>query len=162
MPPGYRLLAWHPDRLADHAEAKFLSFRHEIDADVFSCLGDSDGCFKLMEEISDTRRISARSNLAGRMYNGDGTNDRVLRHDPGRPRFAPPGWHPKHRHHAATSAPRAGFRAIFAALAGFQQVGLPRAYLEVTAQNEPAVRLYRNLGFVRTKTLYKTVEFAYT
>ncbi len=41
VPPGYRLLAWHPERLADHAEAKFQSFRHEIDAGVFTCLSDS-------------------------------------------------------------------------------------------------------------------------
>jgi ribosomal protein S18 acetylase RimI-like enzyme len=55
-----------------------------------------------------------------------------------------------------------GTALIYAALAGFQQVGLPRAYLEVTAQNEPAVRLYRQLGFQRVKTLYKAVEFALT
>src|SRR5262245_52480998 len=53
LPPGYRLLAWDPDLLAEHAEAKYFSFRHEIDADVFACLGDSDGCYKLMSEISD-------------------------------------------------------------------------------------------------------------
>ena len=35
VPHGYRLLAWQPDLLADHAEAKYLSFRNEIDADVF-------------------------------------------------------------------------------------------------------------------------------
>ena len=46
LPPGYRLLAWDPEQIADHAEAKYLSFRHEIDADVFTCLGDSDGCYR--------------------------------------------------------------------------------------------------------------------
>ena len=52
LPGGYRLVAWRPDRLAAHAETKFHSFRHEIDADVFSCLADIDGCYRLMEEIS--------------------------------------------------------------------------------------------------------------
>jgi ribosomal protein S18 acetylase RimI-like enzyme len=55
-----------------------------------------------------------------------------------------------------------GTALIQAALAGFQQVGLPRAYLEVTAQNERAVRLYKRLGFRRTKTLFKAVELAYS
>jgi ribosomal protein S18 acetylase RimI-like enzyme len=55
-----------------------------------------------------------------------------------------------------------GTALIAAALAGFQQVGLTRAYLEVTSQNEPAIRLYKQLGFQRTKTLYKAVEFAYS
>jgi ribosomal protein S18 acetylase RimI-like enzyme len=55
-----------------------------------------------------------------------------------------------------------GSALIHAALVGFQQVGLPRAYLEVTAQNERAVRLYKRLGFRRTKTLFKAVELAYS
>jgi ribosomal protein S18 acetylase RimI-like enzyme len=44
------------------------------------------------------------------------------------------------------------------ALAGFIQAGLRRAYLEVTAENSAAVRLYRNVGFRRCKTLYKAVD----
>ena len=32
--------------------------------------------------------------------------------------------------------------------------------LEVTAQNDAAVRLYRRLGFLRRKTVYKAVECA--
>jgi ribosomal protein S18 acetylase RimI-like enzyme len=55
-----------------------------------------------------------------------------------------------------------GTALIQAALFGFRQVGLPRAYLEVTAQNEGAVRLYKRLGFRRTKTLFKAVELAYS
>ena len=39
---------------------------------------------------------------------------------------------------------------------------LGRAFLEVTAQNDGAVRLYRRLGFRRRKTLYKAVETAPT
>ncbi len=55
-----------------------------------------------------------------------------------------------------------GTALISAALAGFQQVGLAHVYLEVTAQNERAVRLYKRLGFRRTKTLFKAVELAYS
>lgn len=44
------------------------------------------------------------------------------------------------------------------ALAGFYQAGLHRAYLEVTAENAAAVRLYREVGFKRAKTLYKAVD----
>jgi ribosomal protein S18 acetylase RimI-like enzyme len=32
--------------------------------------------------------------------------------------------------------------------------------LEVTAQNDGAIRLYRRLGFRRTKTIYKAVQDA--
>jgi hypothetical protein len=41
-------------------------------------------------------------------------------------------------------------------------MGLARVYLEVTAQNDGAVRLYKRLGFRRTKTLFKAVELAYS
>ncbi len=44
------------------------------------------------------------------------------------------------------------------ALEGFYQAGLRRAYLEVTAENDGAVQLYRGVGFRRSKTLYKAVD----
>ncbi len=44
------------------------------------------------------------------------------------------------------------------ALEGFYQAGLRRAYLEVTAENAPAVQLYRSVGFRRIKVLYKAVD----
>ena len=47
------------------------------------------------------------------------------------------------------------------ALAGFQRSGLRRAFLEVTAQNSSAVRLYKRLGFARVRTVYKVAEVEY-
>jgi ribosomal protein S18 acetylase RimI-like enzyme len=55
-----------------------------------------------------------------------------------------------------------GSQLLLAALAGFAQVGLMRASLEVTAQNVDAIRLYRRMGFRRVKTVYKAVEVAYS
>src|SRR5262245_19826058 len=51
LPPGYFFLPWTPQRLEAHAETKFLSFRGEIDSNVFPCLGEYTGCLRLMEEI---------------------------------------------------------------------------------------------------------------
>ena len=50
-----------------------------------------------------------------------------------------------------------GEALLLQALHGFCRVGLGRAQLEVTAQNDTAIRLYRRLGFRRSKTLYKAV-----
>ena len=43
-------------------------------------------------------------------------------------------------------------------LAGFRDVGLERVYLEVTAENLPAVSLYDSLGFRLVRTMYKAVK----
>ena len=51
---------------------------------------------------------------------------------------------------------------LFHALQGFRRAGIGRVYLEVTAQNEGALRLYRRLGFVTVKTVYKAVEHVYS
>ena len=51
-----------------------------------------------------------------------------------------------------------GVALLLQALHGFRQAGLKRATLEVTAQNETAVRLYRQIGFRFRKTLYRAVE----
>jgi hypothetical protein len=162
VPPGYRLLAWHPDRLVDHAEAKYLSFRHEIDADVFSCLGDQIGCHKLMEEISDKEGFLPEATWLA-AYIGAGVRNveycgtiQGIRASNRLGGIQNIGITPEHRRRGVGTA------LIYAALAGFQQLGLSRAYLEVTAQNDAAVRLYKQLGFHRTKTLYKAVEFAYS
>jgi ribosomal protein S18 acetylase RimI-like enzyme len=47
---------------------------------------------------------------------------------------------------------------MYHALEGFQRRGLERVYLEVTADNEGAIRLYRRMGFVSVKTVFKAVE----
>jgi ribosomal protein S18 acetylase RimI-like enzyme len=51
-----------------------------------------------------------------------------------------------------------GRALIRRALGGFYQAGLRRAYLEVTAENACAIKLYREVGFRRAKTLYKAVD----
>jgi hypothetical protein len=51
-PPGYLLIPWKESLLEAHAEAKYQSFCLELDANVFPCLGELDGCRKLMREIA--------------------------------------------------------------------------------------------------------------
>jgi ribosomal protein S18 acetylase RimI-like enzyme len=51
-----------------------------------------------------------------------------------------------------------GRALLLKALHGFRQTSLHRAFLEVTAQNDSAIRLYRQLGFRCKKTIYKQVQ----
>ncbi len=160
VPSGYRLLPWDPELLPEHAWAKFHSFRHEIDADIFSCLSELDGCQRLMQEIALKDGFLPEATwLAAYSHNREveycGTIQGILATSK-YGAIQNVGITPAHRGRGVGTA------LIAAALAGFQQVGLPRAYLEVTAQNDSAVRLYKRLGFRRTKTLFKAVELAYS
>ena len=161
-PEGYRLVSWRPDLLDDHAEAKYHSFREEIDSDVFPCLGDMDGCQKLMDEISRKQGFLPEATWLA-LYTGAGPHRvepcgtiqaiRVNRRSGG---IQNVGITPLHRGRGIGSC------LLAATLNSFQQLGLQRAYLEVTVQNQRAVRLYQRMGFFRTKTLYKAVELAYS
>jgi ribosomal protein S18 acetylase RimI-like enzyme len=51
-----------------------------------------------------------------------------------------------------------GTRLVYQSLLGFQSAGLGRVYLEVTAENRGAVRLYQRLGFRKVRTVYKVLE----
>jgi ribosomal protein S18 acetylase RimI-like enzyme len=51
-----------------------------------------------------------------------------------------------------------GSALLLQALHGFRRAGLGRALLEVTADNDGAVQLYRRLGFRCRKTIYKAVQ----
>src|SRR5262245_45674335 len=52
LPRGYRFVPWSHDLLEEHAEVKFQSFHLEIDANVFPCFAEREGCLRLMQEIS--------------------------------------------------------------------------------------------------------------
>ena len=45
---------------------------------------------------------------------------------------------------------------------GFLSIQGAASYLEVTAQNQGAIRLYQNIGFSKARTVYKAVEVAYS
>lgn len=161
LPVGFRLVPWRDALMETHAETKYLSFRQELDANVFPCLGDYDGCLRLMREIASregflpeaTWLVAHDRPLTVAEYCGtiQGVRDRT---DVGAIQNL--GVVPEFRDHSLGTA------LMLRALAGFQAAGLKKAYLEVTAQNEGAIRLYRRLGFYKARTVYKAVEVAYS
>jgi ribosomal protein S18 acetylase RimI-like enzyme len=161
LPDDYFFVAWDPALLEAHAETKYRSFCLEIDANVFPCLGDRDGCRRLMWEMSNrdnflpsaTWLIGYRP-VGGRRVEYCGTVQ-GLRDRFGLGAVQNLGVAPEHRGRGL------GVRLLHAALEGFRQHRLPRASLEVTAHNDGALRLYERLGFRKTRTVYKAVEVAY-
>lgn len=183
---GYLLVPWDRQLLTAHAEAKYASFRSEVDANVFSCLGSYEGCLRLMHELAGrngflpaatwlivrntlplgvtslafdrhgkyrTLDAGPAGGVRGKLR-GDwqvcGTIQGVAERDWGAIQNL--GIVPEHRGRGLGSC------LMYRALAGFRQAGLRKGVLEVTAQNEGAVRLYRRLGFYKARTLYKAVE----
>ena len=152
LPPGYSWLSWNEGLLDAHADVLHASFREEIDAVVFPSLGDLVGCRCLMVEISRkagflpeaTWLVAGPSGPAGSVQ---GVRDRT-------------GLGAIQNLGVAAGARGRGFgeALLLKALHGFRAQGLLQAMLEVTARNDPAVRLYRRVGFRCRKTLYKAVE----
>lgn len=155
-PTGYGYLGWRDAILPHHADVKCRSFRWEVDAQLFPCLGEPEGCMRLMEEIVARPEFAPEATwlaycdldeelefcgtiqgLCGAYGIGHIQNIGIL---------------PEHRGRGV------GYGLIARALHGFRTAGMRRAALEVTAENMSAIRLYRRLGFQTMQTVYKSAE----
>lgn len=157
LPSGYRFVAWNDALIDIHGRTKFRSFRDEIDASVFPCLGDLEGCRRLMREIRgkpgflpDATWLIAHG-TAPESLQWCGTIQGIAERG-GSGMIQNIGIVPGHRRLGL------GTCLIERALAGFRMRGLSRVSLEVTADNRRAVQLYQRLGFRRTRTVYKVVD----
>ncbi|MCS6849845.1 MAG: GNAT family N-acetyltransferase [Gemmataceae bacterium] len=156
LPAGFSWWPWQPVLLEHHAEVKFQCFHDEIDATIFPSLGCRQGCLLLMTEIS--RRPGFIPEATWLVVGPDGPCGTVqgIRERPGVGAIQNLGVVPGCRGRGIGEA------LLLQALHGFCRVGLGRAVLEVTAQNDVALRLYRRLGFRCRRTLYKAVDVAAT
>jgi ribosomal protein S18 acetylase RimI-like enzyme len=142
---------WSESLLLAHAEVKYQAFHNELDSLVFPCLSDRYGCQKLMREIR--RKAGFLPEATWLIDSPDGycgTIQGVV--DRGAGSIQNVGIVPEYRGRGL------GHALVTQALSGFCRAGVDRVYLEVTAENSRAVRLYRELGFQKSKVLYKAVD----
>jgi ribosomal protein S18 acetylase RimI-like enzyme len=152
LPPGFSWHPWDAGVLDVHARVKFCCFAGETDAAVFPCLGTIEGCRDLMSAI--VSRPGFCPGATWLVVGGDGPVGTVQ------------GLIDASRHGGIQNlgvVPDCrglgiGRALLLKALAGFKAVGVRRSFLEVTAANVAAVRMYRQLGFRSYKTLYREVE----
>jgi ribosomal protein S18 acetylase RimI-like enzyme len=152
LPPGFGWVPWHDTLLSAHSETKFFSFHQEMDAAVFPCLGYPAGCRELMVAIATrwgfcpeaTWLVAAPDGYAGTVQ---GVID-----EQGYGGIQNLGVVPDYRGRGIGKA------LLLKALDGFAAAGARRAFLEVTAHNEPAVRMYRDLGFRSYRTVYRQIH----
>lgn len=158
LPSGFELHPWKKSLLSSHAEAKFRSFRYELDSNVFPCLGEADGCIRLMKEISSRQGFVPEATWlatytdpeTGRSENCGTVQGIREKLDVGAIQNI--GIVDAHRGKGIGSA------IVTESLKGFQSVGIKIVTLEVTEKNTGALRLYERLGFQVLRTVFKSVE----
>jgi GNAT superfamily N-acetyltransferase len=151
-PQGFRAVPWSAELLDSHADVLSRCFGGEIDAVVFPSLGSIEGCRGLMAEIARRRAFIPEATWLAVGPDGPCGSVQALRERGALGAIQNVGILPALRGRGLGQA------LLLEALRGMYHSGLGRAILEVTAQNEAAVRLYRRLGFRRAKVVYKAVS----
>lgn len=158
---GFEFRSWNSRLLAAHAEAKFRSFRNELDCNVFPCLGESEGCVRLMREITSRQGFVPQATwlltyidpISGQRENCGTVQGIREQKDVGSIQNI--GIVAQHRGKGL------GSRIVNHCLRGFQEAGVEYVRLEVTAHNTGAFRLYERLGFKVLKVVFKSAEVVY-
>ncbi len=158
---GYEFVPWSFEALAAHSEAKYRSFRSELDSNVFPCLGEAEGCLRLMKEISSRQGFVKSATWLIRFLHADtgriencGTVQGIKEQsDVGSIQNV--GIVPGHRGKGL------GVALVCKSLSGFHEAGVNFVTLEVTAHNAGALKLYRRLRFQTMRTVLKSVDVDY-
>lgn len=155
LPDGYRWRPWHPRLLSEHAAVKYASFRYELDSRMFLALSSLHGCESLMRGIVRHDGFLPQATWLIEYTGNDfiepacvGTIQGLL-HSSVQGSIQNVGIVPEHRGMGL------GRAILLKALAGFRTYGLLRVSLDVTAENRPAVELYRSVGFQLASTSYR-------
>lgn len=160
-PEGIIMQPWEPRLLNAHADVKWESFREELDAHVFPCLAERDGCRHLMREISERSDfvpeatwLACRTNSFDNKLQPCGTIQ-GLRTSSREGAVQNLGVHPDFRDMGI------GRVLLLHALEGFHRARCRYVHLEVTVHNTAAIRLYERLGFRTVETLFKIADVQY-
>ncbi|HUR52658.1 MAG TPA: GNAT family N-acetyltransferase [Gemmataceae bacterium] len=152
LPHGFYWLPWDDALLNTHAEVKVRSFEDHLDTALFPCLGYLAGCRDLMTVIRNKSGFCPAATwlVAGR--DGCVATVQGVIDEAGYGGVQNLGVMPDYRGRGI------GRALMLKALAGFAAVGSRRAFLDVTASNHAAVKMYRSLGFRAAKTVYRSIE----
>ena len=152
LPSGYDWVPWTNWLLDPHADVKYQCFAEEIDSVVFVSLSSREGCRRLMQEIAGKPGFRPEATWLIACGNTYCATIQGVRERSGMGAIQNVGVTPGHRGRGLGTA------LVLKSLHGFQECGAHHANLEVTAQNDAAIRIYRRLGFRCRKTIYKAVD----
>jgi len=151
LPVNFQFVEWVPDQIERHAATKYSSFRDEVDSQVFPCLGDPDGCLTLMEQITGQKSFCPLATwlVTHTMEPADCGTIQGLANSADVGSIQNVGVTKTYRGLGI------GRALVLKTLHGFREFGVRRVYLEATAENIPAVELYRSIGFRLIRTTFK-------
>lgn len=158
LPEDYSWDRWRQQLMQRHADVKFACFAGQLDAEVFPALASRSGCRRLMYDIASRPGFVRHATWLIRWNANDFTGPidvgtiQGIAWNRSLGSIQNVGVLAEHRGLGLGKA------LLINALHGFQQARLKRVYLEVTAENNDAVRLYRAFGFRHTRTSYRLVE----
>lgn len=161
LPAGYRWVPWVDALIDRHAAVKFASFRSELDARVFPCLGEPHGCRQLMSQIVQQKTfLPATTWLVTRQTVNSKNKEQCF--DCATIQGLRKNWELGAIQNVGVIPTNRGLglgRAlVLKSLHGFRKAGLQRVMLEVTAENSAAVTLYSSLGFRILKTVCNVLD----
>lgn len=159
VPFGYEFVPFSDGLIREHAAAKYESFRYELDSNVFPCLGDREGCLRLMKEIAGRHSFVPEATWLCRfkeMEAGTVTPVGTIQgiESEGWGAIQNIGIDPHHRNRGL------GTMLLARAAKGFYEAGLKGMHLEVTTDNTAAIRFYERIGFRQASVVYKAAEVA--
>jgi GNAT superfamily N-acetyltransferase len=166
LPEEYHWIGWNSTLTTRHADVKYGCFQSERDSDVFPCLGSMAGCHRLMHDIAmhesflpeATWMIGFRPEAENCFFDDD-SHDIDCATIQG---IATSNTTGSIRNVGVLSDHRGlglGRSLVLTSLHGFRSKIIKKVFLEVTAENRPAVDLYKSIGFCVVRTMYKAVNF---
>ena len=158
---GVRMLPWSKRLLNRHSEVKWQSFREEIDAHVFPCLGDLEGCRQLMREISNRKDFAPQATWLACRVSDFSSSPQPCGTIQGLLATADTGAIQNLGVHPECRGLGIGKALLVQSLIGFRAAGCKTVQLEVTVQNSSAIKLYEQLGFEHKETLFKISDLQY-
>ena len=151
-PHGTRLVPWSSSQKEAHADVMARSFVGAPDARLFRRLGAKQGCRAVMQEIAQHLGFSKLATWTIEDETGPIGCIQGVRRD----------WKVGMIQNVAVTPERrgqgVGLALVSAACHGFRREGLRFAILEVTADNEAAIGLYRRLGFSPRRQFLRAAE----
>lgn len=148
---------WLPHSLSDHAIALVRSFQDAPDKDCFPSLTTETGCRDLLHDLVGLPEFCPEATWLARDGKSPiGTIQAIINHSTGHGEIQNLGVIPSHRGQGIAH------RLLSLSLGELRLKNCRLVRLEVTANNDSAVMLYRNFGFEPYKTFYTPIRSALT